>query len=673
LMSATLHLDTFPVMLETWRTCLQDEFDLPQLREHLTEITDGISEWSYIKTASPTPFATNLTFDQINKYMYADDTPEQPQVSALSDDLIKTAVNDARLRPTVTAQVCKEFVEKRQRLHPDYQPADELEWNEWVKERVLLPHNEWWPGWQDNPSQHDEWLCELHNAKGRWVCHLENAHQLIDAGLAADCTAVTHNAKALPAVEDGRSHTAFANEILSFYGPLTDALMHEILPALPEDYPEAAESALIGGQLITDDNAHYYCDSENFEILLRWQRAARRPQFKTLPVTDLPKLFARLQHFNRSATEQSVIEVVETLRGYGTHVQTLLSDIYPARLQHFNDHHLDSAFTEQELCWLGTQKGQCTLCYPEDIDWLKSGVETPPANAVKAGFVDRNASYSYRQIAEQLNDTVEDINDHWWQAIWDGHLTADSLTPLRKGAQTNFRLTQPNRRVAVSARRRVRAAIGGWAGNWRLLPTPATSSDPITELEESRERVHVLLDRYGLINREIANREGGVFKWKHLFKTLRIMELSGEVMQGFFYEQLSGPQFISQRALNRLQHPKSMPGTFWCSAVDPASPCGLGLDWPQLPTRRAQNFLSFHNGELALVIENLGRKLHFYVDANHADIDAILSPCVHVAMSRKKMQVDEINDQQAKGSEYLPALKRVLNYRSDHKTVYFES
>jgi ATP-dependent Lhr-like helicase len=218
----------------------------------------------------------------------------------------------------------------------------------------------------------------------------------------------------------------------------------------------------------------------------------------------------------------------------------------------------------------------------------------------------------------------------------------------------------------------MRPVLGGWAGNWRLIDDAPPATDPLSELEASRERVHILLDRYGVVNREIANREGGVFRWKMLFKSLRIMELSGEVMQGLFFDGLSGPQFISQRALNRLQRPESLPGTFWCNATDSAAPCGLSLDWQTLPTRRAQNFLSFHQGALALVIENLGRKLHFYLDADHPELEKVLAPCVHIAITRKKMQVDEINGEPVKSSAYLPALKRVLNYRSDHKSVYFE-
>ena len=150
------------------------------------------------------------------------------------------------------------------------------------------------------------------------------------------------------------------------------------------------------------------------------------------------------------------------------------------------------------------------------------------------------------------------------------------------------------------------------------------------------------------------------------------MELAGEVTQGLFIEGLSGPQFISPRALARLQQKEKPPTHFWCNALDPISPCGLGVDWPELPHRRAQNYLSFYKGELALVIENNGGRLHFYIDPQDNALDRILEPCVHITKFTGKLTVKTINGELATTSPYLAALSRVLKKRKDHRTVYFE-
>ena len=119
------------------------------------------------------------------------------------------------------------------------------------------------------------------------------------------------------------------------------------------------------------------------------------------------------------------------------------------------------------------------------------------------------------------------------------------------------------------------AAAQGWPGNWRLTEAAQPASDPLEKLEEDKEQVRALAERYGLLSREIVNREA---RWGDLFKALRIMELAGELLAGHFFEGLSGPQFISPRALSRLQS-HAPPESFWLNATDPASPCGLSLGW----------------------------------------------------------------------------------------------
>lgn len=302
---------------------------------------------------------------------------------------------------------------------------------------------------------------------------------------------------------------------------------------------------------------------------------------------------------------------------------------------------------------------------------------------MRSHFVDQNARYGHLQIIHNLRsaDPTLDgdaINKLWWQDIWHGHLTADTLTPLRQGLLKNFKSSGGSGATAIrSARRRARAVSTSWPGNWQLTTANNDNSEPdaLTELEDNRERVHTLLDRYGVVTRELANRDGGPLRWRELFRALRIMELSGEVLQGLFFEGMSGPQFISQTALTRLQQNEKPPEHFWCSAMDAISPCGLGLDWPhiqQLPQRRPQNFMAFYQGNLALVIENLGQRLTFYVDPQHEALDQILAPCIHIAQTRKKLKTSTINTDPARTSPFVAALSRVMQKRSDHKDLYFE-
>ena len=120
LLNATRQLDDFPILLEAWRTCLEDEFDLPALSTLLDALHDGEISWHYTENRSPSPFAADLSWNQINRYMYADDTPKRRGASQLDADLLASTFAD---RPRVSRAVIDAFLSKRQRRHPEYRPA----------------------------------------------------------------------------------------------------------------------------------------------------------------------------------------------------------------------------------------------------------------------------------------------------------------------------------------------------------------------------------------------------------------------------------------------------------------------------------------------------------------------------------------------------------------------
>ena len=77
----------FPIVLETYRECLQDVFDLPALRRILKGIQTRELDLVEVETASASPFASSLLFDYVATYMYEDDTPpEERRAQALSLD-----------------------------------------------------------------------------------------------------------------------------------------------------------------------------------------------------------------------------------------------------------------------------------------------------------------------------------------------------------------------------------------------------------------------------------------------------------------------------------------------------------------------------------------------------------------------------------------------------------
>lgn len=180
-----------------------------------------------------------------------------------------------------------------------------------------------------------------------------------------------------------------------------------------------------------------------------------------------------------------------------------------------SDHHLDTALTDLQLSWFGTGRESVTISYPEDAELLNPVSEN---SSLAELFVDPRARYGFFQLADRQSSGLTEFNERWWHGVWTGELIADSLTPLRQGLARSFELnTGQNRSVAnrqirsigTRTNRRLARSIGqGWGGNWSLRVPHNEDADPLTKLEDEKERVRLMLDRYGFICRELANREG---------------------------------------------------------------------------------------------------------------------------------------------------------------------
>ena len=664
----------FPVLLEAFRTCLVDEFDLPALQQMLAELDSGEIRVSQVATSAPSPFAAGIAWGQISRYMYADDAPESIAASALSDDLIRAAVYDAALRPRIDRSVIDPFIAKRQRIAPGYAPTDSADLTEWLKERVLIPEHEWTALSRDVPDTVAQvhWLNRDHR---RWAVHPELARSVTQR-LLGD---VDEN---LVDVGDPRDQCQLIREILSFYGPLHRDEIGTLLPMADVQLDGALAElidtgVLVAGHLLQGDDSVRYCDADNLEILLRLQRASARHRLDPRPVTELPAFFAAWQHFGRDGSEDALTETIERLRGYPASVDVWLNDFIEARHAGADLRQLDDVLNAAGFAWVGQGQEVVTVMPTEDLTLLGSvGSVTSPS--ISSAFRDRSARYSFLQLVDAAGQSATVFSDALWSAAWSGGISADSFSVLRAGSLRNYTLAapappqlQPTQQHRTVARRNARGASLGWPGHWFLLPerVEAPDDDPLTALETAKDRVRILLDRYGVISREVANREGGLFRWALLFRALRVMELSGEIIAGLFFHGLSGPQFALPAAIRQLER-GSPPECFWVNATDPAAPTGLGIEWPSpLPHRRANNYLAFHHGQIVLIAESYGRRLSFTGTLDDAAFTSAVALLSHLLGFRRKVPIDSIDGEPPRASPYLVRLADVFDVARDHRRV----
>ncbi|MCP5181286.1 MAG: DEAD/DEAH box helicase [Pseudomonadales bacterium] len=672
LMTQVKKFHDFPVLLETWRTCLQDEFDLPALRERLTELADGVIQWQCVATEAPSPFAASVAFDQINPFMYATDDPEEEALSNLSDELIAGAVQHAHLRPRLSADVVAEFEAKRQRLHPEYSPSEVDDVVDWLRERVLVPDSEWQrlETITGIPTPAHPAIARIAHGDRQWLTHSDYLPVFLGV------QGVQQVGKRMPAAaaDPALSLEQLCVEVLSFYGPLARGQIDTLLPDVPATL--LTRDDVVDEVLLEADDTPRWCERETLEILFRLQRARRRANPEPLPFQRLPGFLANLHGLHRAppveraAQTQAIGNSLAQLSGFAAPVAVWLNDLIPARLGDDTTRGLATAMTTEGFCWRGRGRERVFVSttdeaplFQDDAAVLDAGIET--------AFRDPSARYAFNQIRDALDSPLDELNDAWWQAVWSGRLAADDWSVLQQAAERKFRLpgASPTRSPA-GLRRRARASAVGWPGHWQLVQhSPSTS--PIDRLEDARARMRILFDRYGILCRELVVREG--LGWSAAFRALRTMELAGEIVGGHFVTGLGGPQFIAPAALQRLLHKPTAPDFWWVNAVDCVSPCGLGLDWPELPPRRASNYLAFHGDELGLVVENGGKHLRFLLAATDNAVDGVLAVLTHLCGISGRVAVERINGDSPLLSAYLPALQRVLRVHNDHKGLEIEA
>ncbi|MFA6110826.1 MAG: DEAD/DEAH box helicase, partial [Candidatus Latescibacterota bacterium] len=241
-LDAAVGLADFPVLLEAWRTCCQDEFDLDSLRLLLHELEDGRIAVSSVRLPAASPFARRDVWRQVNEYVYAEE-PAARGPSSLREDLVRTVALDPRLRPGVAPAIAEELQGKLQRLTPGYGPQTSRELVDWIGERLLVPWEEWLGLIAQLPPEahhSDEWeprLVRLEPVLARTplVCSRANLEALY-RGLFADHT--VHAAtlggaelEVMPAEspEDPPDPVELLGWWLSFYGPVSAAWIGAVL------------------------------------------------------------------------------------------------------------------------------------------------------------------------------------------------------------------------------------------------------------------------------------------------------------------------------------------------------------------------------------------------------------------------------------------------------------
>ncbi len=648
LLEAVSRHEDFPIVLETWRACLQDSFDLPALAQLLEELQRGEIQVSECFTKAASPFADGLIWRQTNKQMYDDDVPEAVGGTPLRKDLLREVVNTPALRPQLDPALVARFEAKLQRTAPGYAPGDALDLREHVKERLFVPAEEWEALQQELGDR----LCRL----GRGVCALEHRERL-------------------QGVFEGEDLGTFLAQWLQFYGPIRLEEIERKLGLPRERLQDAlqgllADQSQVQGPLLAGSDQVHLCDAENLEILLRMKRAAARPAFEALPLQALPLFLATHQGLIRPGDGMEDLQRgLEILLGYPAPARAWEEWLLPARLQPYHPAWLDSLMQQSDLLWIGCGPQRVAFCFPEDLELLQA-----PREQLQP-LLEQGRSFSFDEARRATGLGSAELTRALWERVWAGQLCHQGFASLRKGVETKFEPVELKRQP-----RRGRTSFNRWAtsrpfqGSWQPLPAPVPDeeADALETIERCKDRVRLLLERYGLLFRQLLARELPALRWGALFRALRLMELSGEVLGGWFFRDLPGPQFVSHQALRTLRRPLPEDAVYWVNATDPASCCGLGLPELPLPKRLASSWLVYRGSTLALAAHAQGRDLFFHLPPDHPDLPRCLR-LFKALLDRRfrplsRVEVRTIDERPALDSPYRQALHD-FGFRRDFRSL----
>lgn len=332
-----------------------------------------------------------------------------------------------------------------------------------------------------------------------------------------------------------------------------------------------------------------------------------------------------------------VAQVIAQFEGAALPMEQWEREVLPARVPDYRPAMLDELIAAGEVLWAASTVGEAhpISFFPTDsplaplpVD-AQAGVaevsaaepgelEDPSLDAIVRHVLVAQGPLTFRaltdgaaQLAGSVARTDREVAEALQRLVWKGEATSDGLGFPRAGglaaaasaSAAGGQTPPPSRRRASSrrgrslhseARRAARAAAVGrqvastafdaaLAGRWSALaPSGQSSTVQAVALVES------LLDRYGVVTRDIVLAAGVPGGLSMLYPVLKAMEEAGDLARGMFVEGMGPAQFAQREtveALRAFAQPAdaSAPASLVAlPADDPACLFGAGIPWPDV-------------------------------------------------------------------------------------------
>ncbi|WP_326828598.1 ATP-dependent helicase [Streptosporangium sp. NBC_01810] len=655
--------ESFPVVLETMRECLQDVFDVPGLVRLMRDIEARRVRLVEVETEKASPFAASLLFNYVGAFMYEGDAPlaeRRAQALALDTSLLAELLGQADLRELLDPDVIADTERGLARLDRPLRDAEDLadllrSHGPLVSEDVSVRGGD--PAWLAALEDSRRAIRVRVAGQERWAA-IEDAARLRDA-LGVPLPAGVPHAFLEP-VDDplgdliarhARTRTPFpANTAAARFG-LGAAVVTDALRRL------ASSGRVVSGEFRPGGRGEEWCDAEVLRMLRRRSLARLRKEVEPVSAETVA-VFAPAWHgitdspLRGRPPIDALVSAIEQLQGSAVPASALETLILPSRVPGYDPSLLDELTASGEVIWAGQGSlpggdGWVSLYFADTAPLLMpapADITLTPVHGAVLEVLSGGGALFFRELASRAGvlpaGSVPDdrtLSSAVWDLVWSGRITGDTLAPLRATLGTG----RPAHRPAPTRRRRAvlpsRSGPPTVGGRWWTLPALA---------EDATQRAHaqaeVLLERHGVVTRGAVTAERLPGGFAAVYQVLRAFEESGRCRRGYFVEGLGGAQFALPGAVDRMRAMSvsltSPPNTApvsdpWSTrrperagesarravvlaATDPANPYGAALPWPahpgevsHKPGRKAGSLVVLVDGHLILYVERGGKTL----------------------------------------------------------------
>src|SRR5438270_9237191 len=374
----------FPILIETYRECLSDVFDMDGLRDLMSAIRAREVRTVVVDTERASPFASTLVFDYIGQYMYEGDAPlaeRRAQALTLDKELLAELLGTEELRELLDPRAIEILELELQGLLKERWPRDTDEAADLLRRLGDLTMAE-----AEARGIRAEWLAELERERRatrvriadeeRWIA-AEDAARYRDAlgvalpvGLPDTFLEKTDEPLASLLIRWARTHVPFFSADPATRWRLPVREVEDALRRL------AGRGDIVAGEFRPGQAGREYCHPDVLRSLRRKSLAALRRQVEPVPVETLGRFLPAWHGVGVHASGvDRLAEVVFQLQGCAIPVSALERDVVAVRVRDYRPQLLDQLISMGEVVWtgrgsLGTSDGRVALYLRSDAPRL---------------------------------------------------------------------------------------------------------------------------------------------------------------------------------------------------------------------------------------------------------------------------------------------------------------